>query len=300
MPVVEVDDPSDPALADYRHLTDVALRSALEPAHGLYMAEGGRVVERALAAGHRPRSVLVEHKRLPQAQRLLQREPGATIYTAPASIVREIAGYSVHRGFLAAMQRPRPRAVAEVVAGASRVLVLEDLVDHTNVGAAFRSAAALGFGSVVVSPRCADPLYRRSIKVSMGAVLWVPWAVPAAWPEALAELRAAGFTVLALTPDASARDLAEVAADPPSRIALLIGTEGDGLSRAAREHADASVRIPMSAGIDSLNAAAATAVACYALGPAASGPPRPAGTGATPAGAAQRSERRTSPAASTG
>ena len=117
MPVVEVADPSDPALADYRHLTDVALRSALEPAHGLYMAEGGRVVERALAAGHRPRSVLVEHKRLPQAQRLLQREPGATIYTAPASIVREIAGYSVHRGFLAAMQRPRPRAVAEVVAG---------------------------------------------------------------------------------------------------------------------------------------------------------------------------------------
>lgn len=268
MPLLEVIDPDDPRLADYRDLTDVALRSAGEPSAGLYMAEGGKVIERALGAGHRPRSVLVEQKRAAQARDLLHGHPDAPIYVASAQIVAAVAGYRVHRGFLAAMHRPHPRSLAQVTAGAARLLVLEDLVDHTNVGAAFRSAAALGFDAVVVSPRCADPLYRRSIKVSMGAVLQLPWATAPSWPQALDDLRDDGFTVYALTPDPAARTLAAVAADPPQRLAVLIGTEGDGITAAARARSDAAVRIPMGNGIDSLNAAAATAVACYALGPA--------------------------------
>lgn len=264
MPVIEVDDPADPRLADYADLTDVALRSAAEPAHGLYMAEGRLVIERALAAGHTPRSVLAEPRRLAEVQALLQHRD-TPVYLAPPQVLRAITGYRVHRGALAAMQRPAPRTVAEVTATATRLLVLEDLVDHTNVGAAFRSAAALGFGAVVVSPRCADPLYRRSIKVSMGAVLSVPWGRAQTWPQALHDLQAAGIAILALTPDPAAAPLHEVAADPPARLAVLIGTEGDGLSPAARAAADREVTIPMAGGIDSLNAAAATAVACYAL-----------------------------------
>lgn len=286
MDAVQILDRDDPRLGDYADLTDAALRSASEPARGLYMAEGAKVVQRALAAGHRPRSVLVQAKRLPVVQGLLAEWPRTPVYVAGEDVIRSVTGYRVHRGFLAAMHRPAPRSVQEVAAGAARILVLEDLVDHTNVGAAFRNAAALGFEAVVVSPRCADPLYRRSIKVSMGAVLTLPWATAPAWPGALAQLREAGFTVLALTPEPRALDLASVAARPPQRLALLIGTEGTGLSPAAVRAAQASVRIPMHAGIDSLNAAAATAVACYALGPAPlTRPP---------------SDRRTSPAASTG
>jgi tRNA G18 (ribose-2'-O)-methylase SpoU len=269
MPVIEVPDAADPRLADYADLTDVALRSAAEPAHGLYMAEGRLVIERALAAGHTPRSVLAEPRRLPEVTALLgpDHEPHTSVYLAPPQVLRAVTGYRVHRGALAAMHRPAPRTLAEVTAGATRILVLEDLVDHTNVGAAFRCAAALGFDAVVVSPRCADPLYRRSVKVSMGAVLALPWARADAWPAALHELRAAGFAILALTPDPAAAPLHHVAADPPARLAVLIGTEGDGLTPAARAAADREVTIPMAGGIDSLNAAAATAVACYALAP---------------------------------
>ncbi len=268
MPIVEVSEPADPRLHEYAGLTDIALRTAVEPATGLYLAEGAAVIERALAVGHRPRSVLVEHKRAAAAQQLLCRHPQVPIFSGPAELVRSVTGYRVHRGFLAAMHRPEERTVAEVADGARRILVLEDLVDHTNVGAAFRSAAALGFEAAVVSQRCADPLYRRSIKVSMGAVLSMPWARDPQWPASIAALRRGGFAVLALTPDPAALDLAAVAAAPPERIALLVGTEGSGLSGGSLSGADALVRIPMAAGIDSLNAAAATAVACYALGTA--------------------------------
>ncbi len=265
MTVAVIADPADPRLAEYAGLTDVALRTAYEPAHGLYMAEGAAVIERALAAGHRPRSVLVEQRRLAAAQQVLARWPQTPFLVAPADLVRSVTGYRVHRGFLAVMDRPAPLDIAAATRGATRILVLEDLVDHTNVGAAFRSAGALGFAAVVVSPRCADPLYRRSVKVSMGAVLSVPWARASTWPDALADLRAAGFTVLALTPAPGAIGLAEIAAAPPEKIALLVGTEGEGLTSGARASSDQLVRIPMFAGIDSLNAAAAVAVACYAL-----------------------------------
>jgi tRNA G18 (ribose-2'-O)-methylase SpoU len=272
MAVIEVTALADPRLSDYANLTDAALRTALEPQRGLYMAEGARVIGRALAAGHRPRSLLAERKRGQQALELLQ-QAGAgddvPVYLADQALIRSVTGYRVHRGFLAAMHRPAPLRAAAVVSTATRVLVLEDLVDHTNVGAAFRSAAALGFDAVLVSPRCADPLYRRSIKVSMAAVLAVPWAVADPWPQSLEDLRAAGFLVAALTPRSDAVALGDLAGRTPAKVALLIGTEGAGLTAAAIERSDAAVKIPMFAGVDSLNAAAATAVACYALGPAA-------------------------------
>jgi tRNA G18 (ribose-2'-O)-methylase SpoU len=254
-------------LADYFDLTDVDLRSRREPELGLYMAEGAKVVQRALLAGHRPRSVLVEHKRAEAAAALLSDWPEVPVLRGSAQLLEQVTGYRVHRGFLAAMHRPPLPSVAEVAGRARRLLVLEDLVDHTNVGAAFRSAAALGFDAVLVSPRCADPFYRRSIKVSMAAVLSMPWTVAHPWPGALAALGEDGFTVLALTPDPAAVDLAELAADPPPRVAVVIGTEGSGLSAAAIGACGTPVRIPMRNGIDSLNAAAATAVACWALRP---------------------------------
>lgn len=267
MSVTEVTDLDDPRLADYRDLTDVALRRATELRAGLYMAEGHWVIERALAVGHQPRSVLCEPKRLASVVDLLRGHPSTEVYVAAADLLREVTGYHVHRGALAAMHRPELPSLGEILSGSDRVLVLEDLVDHTNVGAAFRSAAALGFDAVVISPQCADPLYRRSVKVSMGAVLGVPWTRAQQWPTALAEIRAAGLVTIALTPASDATVLAELPDSARSRCALLIGSEGPGLTAAAMTLVDHRARIPMYHGIDSLNAAAATAVACYALGP---------------------------------
>lgn len=283
--VTPIDDLADPRLADYANLTDVALRTRLEPERGLFMAEGARVIERALRAGLRLRSILVADDRVEQALTMLRASDAAEpteieVYVGPPALVNGVTGYRVHRGFLAAVHRPAPRSVAAVIEAADRILILEDLVDHTNVGAAFRSAAALGFDAVLLSPRCADPLYRRSVKVSMGAVLSVPWAVADGWPQPLDDLSAAGVHLAALTPSPSARNLADLARTPPDRLALMIGTEGDGLTAAAIARAHSAVRIPMFAEVDSLNAAAATAVACYALGPAAGA----ASSGAVPAG----------------
>jgi tRNA G18 (ribose-2'-O)-methylase SpoU len=167
------------------------------------------------------------------------------------------------------MRRPEPRALAEVIAGARRVAILENLVNHTNVGAVFRSAAAMGVDAVLVSPRCADPLYRRSVRVSMGSVFQVPWASVAEWPGGLEELRAAGFVIAALALKDGALSLDAFARDLPERLALMLGAEGDGLSRGAIEGADVTVTIPMAAGVDSLNVAAASAVAFWATRPVA-------------------------------
>ena len=195
------------------------------------------------------------------------------VFVAEQEVLEQITGFNLHRGALAAMNRPQPRSVAEVLAGARggagarRVLVLEDIVDHTNVGAAIRSAAALSVDAVLVTPRCADPLYRRAIRVSMGTVFQVPWARIDPWPAGIAELQAAGFVVAALALRDDAVSLDELAADPPERLALVLGTEGDGLSRRTVVGADMVVRIPMAAGVDSLNVAAAAAVASWATRP---------------------------------
>ena len=264
-----VEDPTDERLADYVSLTDVALRSRHEPAKGLYIAESSTVLGRALAAGHRPRSVLLAPRWLPDLERMLAAVPGddtVPVYVAAEDVLEAITGFHVHRGALGAMHRPPLRPAADLLADPAvrRVAVLEDVVDHTNVGAAFRSAAALGVDAVLVTPRCADPLYRRSVRVSMGTVFQVPWTRIDPWPGGIDDLRAAGFVTAALALREDAVTLDELAADPPDRLALVLGAEGDGLKAATIAQADVVVRIPMAGGVDSLNVAAAAAVAFWA------------------------------------
>ena len=277
--VVHLDDAADPRLADYVSLTDVALRRALEPAGGLYMAESTTVVRRALAAGHRPRSLLLAPRWITEAADVVEDvlSSGADVLVAPEPLLTTITGFHLHRGAIAAMHRPALPEPADVLDAAlaakgrdARVVVLEDVVDHTNVGAAFRSVAALGADAVLVSPRCADPLYRRSVRVSMGTVLAVPWTRLEPWPAGLDALRERGFTVAALALGEESLTLDDLAADVRARprpLALVLGTEGDGLARATIARAEVSVRIPMAGGVDSLNVAAAAAVAVHALRP---------------------------------
>jgi len=272
VPIFPVADPADPRLSDYVSLTDVALRRRIEPERGLYIAEGSTVLGRALAAGHTPRSVLCSARWLPDIEELLgsTHQGHVPVFVAENEVLEQVTGFHVHRGALAAMQRPQLPTVDELLATgreggpARRVVVLEDIVDHTNVGAVFRSAAALGVDAVLVSPRCADPLYRRSVRVSMGTVFQVPWTRLESWPGDLDALRDQGFTVAALALSDDSISLDDLAASQPERLALVLGTEGDGLSHAAIDAADLVVRIPMSGGVDSLNVAAASAVAFWA------------------------------------
>ncbi|KQO64811.1 TrmH family RNA methyltransferase [Curtobacterium sp. Leaf261] len=265
MEIVRIDTLDDPRLADYAKLTDVALRRVTEPEGGLYIAESNTVIERAVAAGHVPRSILVQEKWVSSVLPLVAEHPGP-VFVGPDALMEELTGFHMHRGALAAMHRPELPSVASVVEGARLVVVLEDIVDHTNVGAVFRSVAGLGADAVLVSPRCADPLYRRSVRVSMGTVLQVPWTRIGPWDTAAAELRALGFhlAAMALTDESVALD--EFAAAVPERVALVMGTEGQGLSREAVVAADTVVRIPMHHGVDSLNVAAASAVGLWAVG----------------------------------
>ncbi|MEO3756493.1 RNA methyltransferase [Streptomyces sp. B6B3] len=269
-----VTDPGDPRLTDYADLTDVALRTVREPAEGLFMAEGEKVIRRALDAGYPARSLLLT-PRWADAMRDVVERAGAPAYLVSPELARQLTGYHVHRGALAAMRRrPLPDPGRLLGPGGPgpdgpprRVAVLEDIVDHANVGAAFRSAAALGVDAVLVTPRCADPLYRRSVKVSMGAVLQVPWTRLDPWPAGVELLRAAGYVTAAFALGEGALTLDELAERRHPRLALVFGTEGEGLRPATLAAADLVVRIPMSAGVDSLNMAAACAVACYATRP---------------------------------
>jgi tRNA G18 (ribose-2'-O)-methylase SpoU len=259
---------ASPALGDYVGLTDVALRRRREPAEGLFIAEGETVIRRAISAGYPPRSLLLEEKWLPTVADLVERLD-VPVYLAAKETLEAVTGYAVHRGALAAMSRLPLEPAAELVSRVARrtpcrVAVFEDMVSHTNLGAGLRSAAALGIDAVLVTPRCADPLYRRSVRVSMGAVFQVPWTRLDAWPGDLAVLRAAGFTVAALSLTADTVTLDELAARRDDRLALVLGTEGDGLATSTLAATDLSVRIPMAGGVDSLNVAAAAAVAFYA------------------------------------
>lgn len=265
MLIERITDPSDERLYGYRDLTDVALRSRFEPDSGVYIAESASVIERALAAGHVPISVLMEDKWHDRMAPVLSPVPDVPIYVGDKEVLEQITGFHVHRGALALMRRPSMPSVANVIAGASRLVVLEDIVDHTNVGAIIRSAAGLGFDGVLVSPRCADPLYRRSVRVSMGTVFDIPWTRLTSWPEDLQVLRDADFAIVAMTPAEGGVDLDTF--DPPGKVALVLGTEGDGLSTRAIDQADVKVRIPMRRGVDSLNVAAAAAVVCWHLRP---------------------------------
>lgn len=265
-----IDDAADPRLTDYRGLTDTALRRRQEPVGGLYIAESAKVIERALAAGHAPRSVLTQQRWIGELEGLLTGHDVA-VYVVPDAVAEQVTGYAVHRGALAAMHRPEMRPVAEVLrasalgsAARSRIAVLEGLTDHTNVGALFRSAAALGVDAVLVSPDCADPLYRRSVRVSMGTVFQVPWTRMPDWHAGLEDLKTAGYLVAGMTLGAGAVALDDLVAEDPGRLALVFGTEGPGITAETDAVLDRRVTIPMSGTVDSLNVAAASAVAFYA------------------------------------
>jgi tRNA G18 (ribose-2'-O)-methylase SpoU len=257
----EIHDPDDPRLADYRDLRDVELRKHLEAEHGLFLAEGEKVVRRAVEAGFTPRSFLMAPRWLDGLADVLG-GCQAPCYVVSEALAEEVTGFHVHRGALASLERRPPATVEEVLAGARSVLVLEDIVDHTNVGAIFRSGAALGFDAVLLAPRCADPLYRRAVKVAMGAVFTLPWTRLPDWYDALPTLSGAGFTTVALTLADDAVPI-EDAVQGLDRVALVLGSEGHGLSHRWETSADRRAVIPMREGIDSLNVAAATAVACY-------------------------------------
>ncbi|MCD4525802.1 RNA methyltransferase [Nocardioides sp. cx-173] len=259
--LIAIDDPDDPRLADYRDLRDVELRKHLEGEHGLFLAEGEKVVRRAVEAGYEPRSFLMAPRWLDGLADVLDRSD-APCFVLEERLAEQVTGFHVHRGALASLHRPPLRSIDEVLAGARSVLVLEDLVDHTNVGAVFRSGAALGFDAVLLAPRCADPLYRRSIKVGMGAVFTMPWTRLPDWYGALPDLSARGFTTVALTLADDAVGIEEAVAGL-DRVALVLGSEGHGLSSRWEQSADRRAVIPMREGIDSLNVAAACAVACW-------------------------------------
>lgn len=280
--LIHLESADDERLADYTRLTDVALRRKLETERGLYMAESSKVITRALAAGHRPRSFLMSTRWYPELAPTIAAAPGADgredggevpVFLADEELLQAITGFHLHRGAMAAMHRPELPAVSELLtslgSGPKRIAILEDLVDHTNVGAAFRSAAALGMDAVLITPQCADPLYRRSVRVSMGTVFQVPWTRIPLWP-AMDELHEAGYTVAALALSDDSVSLGEFSASSvcqglDSRVAVVLGTEGDGLARRTIANADQVVRIPMAGGVDSLNVAAAAAVAFWEL-----------------------------------
>ncbi|WP_125099171.1 TrmH family RNA methyltransferase [Leucobacter chromiireducens] len=265
MNLIQIEDLSAPELADFTQLTDVALRRVREPAEGLYLAESPKVIERALRAGHRPRALLTVAEWLPRLAPALAEHPETPVYVGLPEQLEQLTGFNMHRGAIASMHRPAPLDPERLLRDSRRVVVLEDLADHTNVGAVFRSAAALGADAVLLTPGCADPLYRRAVRVSMGAVLQVPWARLPDWRDAGPLFRDEGYELTAFALHDDAEDLATFVDDLPDRLALMFGTEGPGLSRRALASSSRTVMIPMEHGVDSLNVATAAALAMWAV-----------------------------------
>ena len=251
----------------YTQLTDVKLRSIKEPEWGIYIAESSKVIRRAIAAGHRPLSFLMSEKWADDLIDVLQEHPEVPAFVGSEDELEQVTGFALHRGGLATMARPEPAPLETLLEGVRRIAILEDIVDHTNVGAIFRSAAALDVDLVLVTPRCADPLYRRSIRVSMGTVFQVPWARLDSWPGALDTLHTAGFTTAALALEEDSLSLTELADRKDEKLALILGTEGHGLAASTLAATQHTVMIPMSHGVDSLNVAAASAVAFWETRP---------------------------------
>ena len=287
MQVSTIDSIDDERVAAYTNLTEIQLRNRLEPERGLFIAESPKVIDRALAAGREPISLLVEEpwiEGMSQTFDVVDKRWGTDIpvYVASPEQLRQLTGYRLHRGALSAMRRWPLPSVEETCRDARRVAVMENIVDHTNVGALMRSAAALDVDAVLVTPSCGDPLYRRAARVSMGTVFQIPWTRIGGddkhfWPRrGLEELRSLGFTTVAMALSDDSISLDELtrrlnnspeSADHIDKLALIFGTEGDGLSRHTIAGADLTVKIPMSHGVDSLNVAASSAVAFYATSP---------------------------------
>lgn len=253
-----IDDPSDPRIADYVGLRDPDLRARVESEAGIFIAEGTNVLRRLLASPHHTRSVLVTPT---QHARLREELDGITapVFVAERRVLEAVTGFDLHRGVVASADRPPPAALHRTLAGSTTVLVLEGLNDQENLGAIARTARALGVDALLLDPRCADPFYRRVIRVSMGEILFLPVVRLEPWPGQIEAIRAAGFTIAALTPAPRATSLYEWG--PPAKVALLLGAEGPGLSPAALAAADVLVRIPMHVDVDSLNVGHAAAVA---------------------------------------
>lgn len=271
MTLIRLTSLGDPRLDAYARLTEAQLRNRLEPERGIFIAESLKVIDRALDAGYEPLSLLMGEKWLDTAGSVIDRiADDVPVFVLPPEELKRLTGFELTRGILAAMRRPPLPSVEDLLADAKRVAVLEGIVDHTNVGAMFRSAAALGIDAVLVTPTCCDPLYRRAARVSMGTVFQVPWTrigqTAADWPEAgLARLRELGFATaaFALTDDSVA--LGDPRLSKIERLAMVFGTEGDGLAASTIAQCDLTVRIPMANGVDSLNVAAASAVAFWEL-----------------------------------
>ncbi len=269
--IFEITDPGQPELDLFCRLTEAQLRNRLEPEKGVFIAESPTVIGLALDAGCEPLALLTERKFIEgKAAGIIDRCGGVPIYTGEREVLAGLTGYELTRGVLCAMRRPAPRDFREIAAGARRVAVLENVVDSTNVGAIIRSAAALGIDAVLLTPSCCDPLNRRAVRVSMGTVFQIPWAYigedPARWPNpGLTWLRELGFktAAMALREDSVSIDDAGLAAEP--KLAIVLGTEGTGLTRRTIADCDYTVRIPMQHGVDSLNVAAASAVAFWEL-----------------------------------
>lgn len=269
----------DSRLDVYARLTEVQLRNKLEPEKGIFIAESDKVIDRAIAAGYAPLSLLVPEHRFERMAEVIERiggnrpaeEGGIPVFVMPASEVEKLAGYELTRGILCAMRRKPLPSVEEVLAGARRIAVLEDITNHTNVGAAFRSAAALGIDAVLCTPACCDPLYRRAVRVSMGTVFQVPWtrigqAPGEEWPTGgIAKLQSLGFKTAAMALNDDSVSLDDPVLKSCEKLALVLGTEGDGLSARTIAACDYTVKIPMAHGVDSLNVAAASAVAFWEL-----------------------------------
>lgn len=273
MSIIHLDNLDDPRLAAYSGMTDAQLRDCPDSAHGLFIGESAKVIERALAAGTKPCSLFMEEKWLdqtmPLVDRLLAADPAFPVLVATREQFRALTGYEVTRGALAAFERPALPRVEDLLAGARRVAVLEDIVNYTNIGAIFRSAAALGVDAVLVTPSCHDPLYRRAARVSMGTVFQVPWTRIGEVRDWAADgvplLHDLGFTTAALALSDDALPLSDARLQSCEKLALVLGTEGDGLSASTIARCDYTVKIPMEEGVDSLNVAAASAVAFWEL-----------------------------------
>jgi len=270
--IMEITDFHAPELDPYARLTQNQLRNRLEPEKGIFIAESPKVIDRALDAGYKPVSLLMERKQITgPAAGILSRCGDAPVYTADREMLAELTGFELTRGVLCAFRRPAPRPVEELCKNARRVAVLEGIVDSTNVGAIFRSAAALNMDAVLINPSCCDPLCRRAVRVSMGTVFQVPWGqlgeTPADWPEkGMDILHSLGFktAAMALSDRSVSIDDEQLAKEP--KLAIVLGTEGDGLAADTIASCDYTVKIPMSHGVDSLNVAAASAVAFWQLG----------------------------------
>ena len=265
--VIEITDFSAPELDVYARLTEAQLLNRFEPAKGMFIAESPKVIHRALDGGYEPVSLLMERKDIAGAAReVLARCPGVPVYTADEELLCNLTGYHLTRGVLCAMRRPGLSSVEDICAGAARIVVLENVQNPTNVGAIFRSAAALGMDAVLLTPGCSDPLYRRSARVSMGTVFQIPWTFTGDWPgEGMAQLSRLGFktAAMALSDDSVSIDDRRLMAE--EKLAVILGSEGDGLTETTIARCDYSVKIPMYHGVDSLNVAAASAVAFWQL-----------------------------------